>query len=100
MKPANGLPQLHLVGSGAGRNRIDDPTVRLKLVLARLEESRVILADTGERETAQLVDLALLQLRMRMNHIGGAELKALCDAVDFQLDSTFDQSKASGERSL
>jgi hypothetical protein len=76
-----------------------DSTARLKLVIARLEDSRAILTEAGERETAQLVGMALLQLRMRMHHIGDAELKALCDAIEADPKGDSDQSKASNDRS-
>jgi hypothetical protein len=70
---------------------------RLNLVMARLEECEAVLGDAGERETAQLVAMALLQLRLRMHHIGDAELKALCDAVELERNSSPDQLKASGD---
>ncbi|CAN5318626.1 hypothetical protein BH11PSE4_BH11PSE4_33260 [soil metagenome] len=76
-----------------------DSSARLKLVIARLEDSRAILIEAGERETAQLVAMALLQLRMRMHHIGDAELKALCDAIEADPKTDSDHSKASGDRS-
>jgi hypothetical protein len=76
-----------------------DSSARLRLVLTRLEDSRAMLTEAGESETAQLVAMALLQLRMRMHRIGDAELKALCDAIGAKPDSEADQSKASGDRS-
>ncbi|THD75558.1 MAG: hypothetical protein E7813_00425 [Bradyrhizobium sp.] len=49
--------------------------------VAALEQCRATLAGSGNRETAQLVSLAILQLRMKLNGIAEAELKALCDAM-------------------
>jgi hypothetical protein len=54
---------------------------QLFAVLARLEECRAALVAGGNRESAQLVSVAILDLRMRLNRIGDAELKALCDEM-------------------
>ena len=54
---------------------------RLRSVLATLEECRAALVDSSNRETAQLVSLAILELRMKLNRIADTELKALCDAM-------------------
>jgi hypothetical protein len=53
----------------------------LHSVLAKLEECRAVLATNSHRETAQLVSVAILQLRMKLNRIADSELKALCDAM-------------------
>jgi len=53
----------------------------LHSVLATLEQCRAVLADTTNRETAQLVSVAILQLRMQLNRIADSDLKALCDAM-------------------
>jgi len=49
-------------------------------VLRSLEECRAILTEKGH-ETADLVSIAILDLRMKLNRIAGAELKALCDEM-------------------
>jgi hypothetical protein len=54
---------------------------QLRAVLARLEECRAALVVGGNRESAQLVSVAILDLRMKLNRIGDAELKALCDEM-------------------
>ena len=54
---------------------------RLRSILATLEECRAALIDSGARETALLVSVAILELRMKLNGITDAELKALCDAM-------------------
>ena len=54
---------------------------RLHSVLTTLEECRAALIDSADRETAQLVSVAILQLRMNLNQITDSELKALCDAM-------------------
>jgi hypothetical protein len=35
----------------------------------------------GDRDTAQLVSFAILELRIKLNRIEDSELKALCDAM-------------------
>ncbi len=54
---------------------------QLQSVLATLEECRTVLHDAASRETALLVSMAILQLRMKLNRIADSELKALCDAM-------------------
>jgi hypothetical protein len=54
---------------------------RLHSVLATLEQCRAVLAESTTREAAQLVSVAILQLRMTLNRIADSELKALCDAM-------------------
>ena len=46
-----------------------------------LEECRLVLRESGRDETAQLVSVAILDLRMKLNEIGDAELKILCDEI-------------------
>jgi hypothetical protein len=55
---------------------------RLRSVLATLEGCQEVLIDSTSRETAQLVSVAILQLRMKLNQIADSELKALCDAMN------------------
>ena len=54
---------------------------RLRSILATLEECRAALIDSGDGQTALLVSVAILELRMKLNGITDAELKALCDAM-------------------
>jgi len=53
----------------------------LHSILATLETCRAALVASDSRETAQLVSVAILELRMKLNQITDAELKALCDAM-------------------
>ena len=46
-----------------------------------LEECRAVLREGGRDETAQLVSVAILDLRMKLNQIGDAELKVLCEEI-------------------
>ena len=50
-------------------------------VLEMLEECRAVLRESGRDETAQLVSVAILDLRMKLNQIGDAELKVLCEEI-------------------
>jgi hypothetical protein len=54
---------------------------RLHGIVTTLEQCRATLIDSSDRETAQLVSVAILQLRMKLNRIADSELKALCDAM-------------------
>jgi hypothetical protein len=54
---------------------------RLDLILATLERCRAGLIDSANRDTAQLLSVAILDLRMKLNRIADSELKALCDAM-------------------
>jgi hypothetical protein len=54
---------------------------KLHAVLATLEGCRAALMGVSDRETALLVSVAILELRMKLHRIDDAELKALCDAM-------------------
>jgi hypothetical protein len=54
---------------------------RLHSVLATLEQCRAALNHSSDRETALLVSMAILELRMKLNRIADSDLKALCDAM-------------------
>jgi hypothetical protein len=60
---------------------VSDSDERLLSVLSALEECRAALIDGGDRETALVLSVAILELRMRLNRIADSELKALCDAM-------------------
>ena len=54
---------------------------QLHSVLASLEESRAALRASGKDDTAQLVAVAILDLRMKLGRVADSELKALCDEI-------------------
>jgi hypothetical protein len=54
---------------------------RLHAVLATLEKCQATLVVGGDRDTAQLLSVAILELRIKLNQIDDSELKALCDAM-------------------
>jgi hypothetical protein len=69
-----------------------DSDERLLSILATLEECRAALANGSNPETAHLVSVAILDLRMKLNRITDAELKALCDEIS-SVDATTDQTR-------
>jgi isopropylmalate/homocitrate/citramalate synthase len=74
---------------------------KLHAVLAGLEECQTTLALNGERDTAQLVSVAILALRIKLNRIEDSELKALCDAMVREVETAERQRAAKppeGER--
>ena len=56
-------------------------TQKLHEVLASLQEIQAALVQGGDRDTAQLVSVSILELRIKLNRIEDSELKALCDAM-------------------
>jgi hypothetical protein len=85
MKQPTGSPRPYLASSLSEKARAGNLERRSKAVLAALENCRSVLLADADQETAQLVTLAILQLRMKLNRVGDAELKALCDAMTQQL---------------
>jgi hypothetical protein len=81
MKRPTGPPQLHLASSVTEKTLVANSDERLRSALTTLEECREFLIDGGNRETAQLVSIAILELRMKLNRIADSELKALCDVM-------------------
>ena len=74
---------------------------RLHLILATLEQCRAGLINSAHRDTAQLVSVAILELRMKLNRITESELKALCDAIvsdDAVVDRPQDPKASHGQR--
>ncbi|MBR0795840.1 hypothetical protein JQ615_10600 [Bradyrhizobium jicamae] len=54
---------------------------RLLSLLATLEECQAIVLDRANDETARLLSLAILELRMELHKVTDSELKALCDMM-------------------
>jgi hypothetical protein len=74
---------------------------RLHSVLATLEDCRAVLLDSSDRETALLVSVAALDLRMKLHRIADWELKALCDAMSRQelpAETSHEQKSPQGRR--
>jgi hypothetical protein len=66
---------------GMEADPVSNSDEQLLAVLAMLEECRSALAASGNRDTAHLVSVAALDVRMKLNRICDAELKLLCDAM-------------------
>src|SRR5216683_3904824 len=81
MKRQTGSPRLYLASSVTEKTLVANSEERLNSILATLEECRAALIDSSDRETALLVSVAILELRMKLNRIADSELKALCDAM-------------------
>jgi len=64
-----------------GSTPVANSDENLLSVLAKLEECRASLLAGGSRETAELVSVVILELRMKLNEIDDAELKALCEEM-------------------
>jgi hypothetical protein len=74
---------------------------KLHSILTTLEECRASLIASASRETAQLVSVAILELRMKLNRIADSELKAFCDAIkpeDAPAQSPQDPKSPHGQR--
>lgn len=74
-----GYPGLGKIGFGCAQVAYLEGN--LLAVLATLEECQASLVLHGDRDTAQLVSVAILELRIKLNRIEDSELKALCEAI-------------------
>jgi hypothetical protein len=81
MKRRTGPPPIYLASSGTENMPAAHSQERLLSLLATLEECRAFLADKASPETGKLLSLAILELRMELNHVTDSELKALCDRM-------------------
>ena len=81
MKRSTGSPRFYLASSVTEKTLVANSEERLHSILATLEECQAVLVASGNRETAQLVSVAILELRIKLNRVADSELKALCDAM-------------------
>jgi hypothetical protein len=81
MKTTTEKPRIYLASSGAEEMPVANNEERLLSLLATLEECRNFLLDQASTETARLLSLAILELRMELNQVTDSELKALCDLM-------------------
>jgi hypothetical protein len=70
----------------------------LQAVLVTLSECKAALILSGDRDTAQLVSVAILELRIKLNRIEDSELKALCDAVLRDVEASENPKPHVGQR--
>jgi hypothetical protein len=54
---------------------------QLQSVLATLEACRKVLNEINSRESAELLSIVILDVRMKLKVIDSADLKALCDEM-------------------
>ncbi|HXH45764.1 MAG TPA: hypothetical protein VNK51_18215 [Bradyrhizobium sp.] len=54
---------------------------QLQSVLETLEECRRLLNACDNRESAEMLSIVILDVRMKLKGIGSADLKALCDEM-------------------
>jgi hypothetical protein len=78
---ADWIEQTYLASSVMEKTLVAHSEQRLHSILATLEGCRAALIASANRETAQLVSVAILELRMKLNRVADSELKALCDAM-------------------
>lgn len=81
MKPPTESNKLYLASSVTEKTLVANSEQKLHSILTTLEECRASLIASANRETAQLVSVAILELRMKLNRIPDAELKAFCEAI-------------------
>jgi hypothetical protein len=81
MKPKTGTPRIYLASSGMDDMPVANSDERLLSLLATLEECRQFLVDKAGAETARLLSLAILELRMELHQVTESELKALCEVM-------------------
>ena len=65
---------------------------RLQAILAKLDQCRAALVKESRPETAKLVSLAILDLRIELSRIPDSDFKALCDAMTPPDDGTAGRS--------
>lgn len=81
MKRPTGSPPLYLASSVTESTLVAKSEQRLHAILATLDQCRAALIKDGRPETAKLVALAVLDLRIDLNKLPDSDLKALCDAM-------------------
>src|SRR5260370_8392983 len=77
MKRPIGLPRLYLASSASEKTLVASSEERLHSVLAALEQCRAVLPDGNDRETAQLLSVALLKLRMQCKPVPDQDLTSV-----------------------
>ena len=96
-----GSDGFYIASSVTEKTLVANTEERLRQVLATLEQCRAVLIDSANRQTAQLVSVAILDLRMKLNRVADSELKALCDAIlpqDAPAQRSHDPKSRHGQR--
>lgn len=63
------------------RTPVSHSDEQLQSVLETLEECRKVLNESDSRESAELLSIVILDVRMKLKGIDSADLKALCDEM-------------------
>ncbi|HKU08657.1 MAG TPA: hypothetical protein VJR30_21535 [Bradyrhizobium sp.] len=79
LKPPAGSSSIHLASSIPAETLAENIEERLRSALATLERCQASLANDAEHDTADLLSVAILQLRMKLKGVSHSELKLLCD---------------------
>ena len=79
MKDLVGPPRVYLASSVPQDTLAANLEARLRTTLATLERCQASLANDAEHDTADLLSVAILQLRMKLKGVTDSELKLLCD---------------------
>jgi hypothetical protein len=78
-EPTNEPPSIQLAASLSDQAIAANAQARLRLILATLEQCRASLINEAEHDTADLLSVTMLQLRMRLKGVTDSELKLLSD---------------------
>ncbi|HEY0848996.1 MAG TPA: hypothetical protein VGD96_03735 [Bradyrhizobium sp.] len=79
MKPPAESPSVQLVSVMPAEALAANLEARLRATLATLERCQASLANDAEHETADLLSVAILQLRMKLKGVTDSELRLLCE---------------------
>ncbi|MFX4639463.1 hypothetical protein ABTA98_19800, partial [Acinetobacter baumannii] len=71
-------PRVYHASSVAQDTLAANMQARLRMTLATLEQCQASLANDAEHDTADLLSVAILQLRMKLKGVTHSELKLLC----------------------
>jgi hypothetical protein len=73
-----------VTGSDNRLRLASDSDAHLRSIIATLEQNRASLVESGNPEAAQILAVAILQLRMRLHRVADSELEAFCEALQLQ----------------
>jgi hypothetical protein len=98
MKETVGSPRVHLASSVSNDTLAANLQARLRATLATLEQCQASLANDAEHDTADLLSVAILQLRMKLKGVTDSELKLLCEVQAAQAQASRSQKAPRGTR--
>ena len=100
MKTPTGSPRIYLTSSVPQETLAANSEARRRSILATLELCQASLANDAEHDTADLLSVAILQLRMKLKGVTDSELKLLCEvqAAQEQAQASRSQKAPRGRR--